>query len=57
MEHVEKHPKELHPVLKDFQHAVETNTRLRMLFETMFDQVPHKPQYQKDVTGAPQVRR
>lgn len=37
--HVDKHPKELLPVLKEFKEMVENDSRLFMLFESMFDQV------------------
>ena len=39
VEYVDQHPKPLHPVLKEFQDAVEKSTRLSMLFDLMFQQV------------------
>jgi hypothetical protein len=57
VEHVENNPKDLHPAINDFKHAVESDTRLTMLFASMFEQVPHKAPYQKDPTGTPQVSR
>lgn len=39
VDHVDKHPKELLPVLKEFKEMVENDSRLFMLFESMFDQV------------------
>jgi hypothetical protein len=39
MEHVESHPKPLHPVLVEFQDKVEGDTRLYMLFQAMFEEV------------------
>jgi hypothetical protein len=36
---VDENPKELDPVLKEFQTMVERDARLRMLFTAMFDQV------------------
>jgi phosphatidylserine decarboxylase len=39
IEHVDANPKELHPVLQEFQEMVEGDTRLYMLFELMFQQV------------------
>lgn len=41
IEHVDANPKELHPVLKEFQQMVEGDSRLYMLFELMFSQVRH----------------
>lgn len=51
VEHVDKNPKELEPVLKEFQQAVEDDPRLRMLFTLMFEQVSFADQvlsYQAD---------
>nr|KIR45183.1 phosphatidylserine decarboxylase [Cryptococcus bacillisporus CA1280] len=56
VEYVEKHPKPLHPVLKEFQDAVERSTRLSMLFQLMFKQIPHNKEYLKDAAGNSQVR-
>jgi phosphatidylserine decarboxylase len=39
IEHVDANPKDLHPVLQEFKEAVETDTRLYMLFELMLQQV------------------
>lgn len=43
VDHVDKHPKELLPVLKEFKEMVENDSRLFMLFESMFDQVRSSP--------------
>ncbi|KIR51564.1 phosphatidylserine decarboxylase [Cryptococcus gattii Ru294] len=56
VEYVEKHPKPLHPVLKEFQDAVEKSTRLSMLFQLMFKQIPYNKEYLKDAAGNSQVR-
>lgn len=40
IDHVEKNPKELHSVLKEFQGMVEGDSRLFMLFTEMFVQIP-----------------
>jgi phosphatidylserine decarboxylase len=39
MEHVDSHPKPLHPVLVEFKDKVERDTRLYMLFQAMFEEV------------------
>ena len=48
--------KALHPVIADFQHLIESDADIFMLFNQMFEQVPRKPPYNKDPTGKPQVR-
>lgn len=48
--------KSLHPVLEEFKALIEGDAQIYMLFHQMFKQVPHKPPYDKDPTGAPQVR-
>ena len=50
------HSRALHPVIADFQHLIESDPEVFMLFNQMFEQVPRKPPYNKDPTGAPQVR-
>lgn len=55
--HVDNNPKDLHPVLKDFQKEVENDARLYMLFNDMFAQIPNNKEYLKDPSGeVPQVR-
>lgn len=54
--HVENNPKELHPVLKEFKDLIEGETRLYLLFTSMFDQVPNKEPYSKDPGGKQQIR-
>lgn len=54
--HVENNPKELHPVLKEFKDLIEGETRLYLLFTSMFDQVPNKKPYSKDPGGQRQIR-
>ncbi|WP_291327997.1 phosphatidylserine decarboxylase family protein [Desulfovibrio sp. UCD-KL4C] len=44
------------PVLQEFKDLIESDPELFMLFTEMFNQVPHKPPYDKDPTGKPQVR-
>lgn len=52
----EKRPKPLHPIIEDLKALIEGDAEIYMLFHQMFEQVPHKPPYDKDPTGAPQVR-
>ncbi|OAG40044.1 hypothetical protein AYO21_05725 [Fonsecaea monophora] len=55
---VDQNPKDLHPVLVEFKELIENNTRVYMLFESMFEQVPKKEPYNNDPRGEghPQVR-
>ncbi|KAJ5605213.1 hypothetical protein N7510_010367 [Penicillium lagena] len=48
--------KPLHPVLQEFQHLIDTNTRVYMLLAGMFKEIPHKKPYAHDPTGRPQIR-
>jgi phosphatidylserine decarboxylase len=45
-----------HPVIAEFKEFIENNADMYMLFTQMFSQVPHKPPYDKDPSGKPQVR-
>ena len=56
IDHVDKNPKELHPVLQEFQELIEGDTRIYMLVTSMFDQVPSKKPYRQDPTGHKQIR-
>ena len=56
IDHVEKNPKNLHPVLKEFKELIEGDTRIYMLFSSMFEQIPSKKPYFKDPVGHRQVR-
>ncbi|KAL3478852.1 Phophatidylserine decarboxylase-domain-containing protein [Aspergillus californicus] len=47
---------ELHPVLKEFQRLIETNTRVYMLISSMFAEIPRNRQYGKDPTGCSEIR-
>lgn len=56
---VDRDPDEqLHPVLQEFQELIENNTRVWMLFSSMFEQIPNKKPYNDDPRGRhhPQVR-
>ena len=48
--------KQLLPVIAEFKDLIEGDPEVYMLFNLMFEQVPHKPPYNQDPTGAPQVR-
>lgn len=56
VDHVDQNPKDLHPVLKEFKELIEGNTRIYLLFSSMFDQIPKKHPYSKDPNGHRQVR-
>jgi phosphatidylserine decarboxylase len=49
--HVQDNPTDLHPVLKEFKDLIEQNTRVYLLVQSMFQQVPNKHPYNKDPTG------
>lgn len=53
---VSARPQPLHPVIDDLRTLIEGDAQVFMLFHQMFGQVPKKPPYDKDPTGAPQVR-
>ncbi len=53
---VAANPKPLHPVINDFKILIETDPEIFMYFHLMFTEVPHKPPYNKDPDGKPQVR-
>ena len=42
VEHVDKNPKDLNPVLKEFADMVKSSSKLRMLSEAMFEEIPHR---------------
>ncbi|EKG11070.1 Phosphatidylserine decarboxylase-related protein [Macrophomina phaseolina MS6] len=56
IDHVDKTPTDLHPVLQEFKELIEANTRIRMLVSSMFEQVPSKKPYSDDPTGHKQIR-
>ncbi|MCJ1474949.1 hypothetical protein MMC13_003609 [Lambiella insularis] len=56
VKHVEDNPKELHPVVTEFKDMIEGETRLYLLFTSMFQQIPSKHPYKKSPTGQRQVR-
>jgi phosphatidylserine decarboxylase len=56
LQDADNNPQHLHPVLKEFQHLIETTPRLFMLFESMFRDVPNKGRYTHQINGKPQIR-
>ncbi|OJJ96181.1 hypothetical protein ASPACDRAFT_125678 [Aspergillus aculeatus ATCC 16872] len=55
--HVDRNkPEELHPVLKEFQELIESNTRVYLLMAAMFGEIPRNRTYATDPTGCPQLR-
>ncbi|KAL1589179.1 hypothetical protein WHR41_02339 [Cladosporium halotolerans] len=51
IDHVDKNPKELHPVIQEFRDLIEHNTRIYLLVQSMFEQIPQKKPYNADPTG------
>jgi phosphatidylserine decarboxylase len=51
IEHVDKNPKALQPVLVEFQTLIETNSRVYNLVEAMFQQIPNKEPYNNNALG------
>lgn len=56
IKHVDSKEHALHPVLQEFKHLIETDTRVYMLIEGMLKEVPHKKPYGQDPTGHPEIR-
>merc|ERR1711939_183682 len=57
IKHVDENPKELDPVLVEFKEMVEKDTRLYMLFNAMFEDLPEGKKYTVEPDGVtPQVR-
>ncbi|KAJ3191868.1 hypothetical protein HK101_007334 [Irineochytrium annulatum] len=54
--HVEKNPKEFSPVIEEFEQLIEKIPRIYMYFTAMFDEIPAKKPYNKDVTGQRQIK-
>ncbi|KAJ3051441.1 hypothetical protein HK097_007540 [Rhizophlyctis rosea] len=51
IDHVAKNPTDLHPVLQEFKHLIESSTRVYLLFNAMFEEIPNKQPYNKDASG------
>jgi phosphatidylserine decarboxylase len=48
--------KDLHPVLQEFKELIEGNTRIYLLVNSMFEEIPTKKPYNQDPVGHKQVR-
>ena len=48
--------KPLHPVIAELRDFIESEPQVFMLFNQMFEQVPHRPPYDKNPSGKRQVR-
>ncbi len=53
---VQAAPPPLHPAVEPLARLIDRDPTVYMLFHQMLTQVPHKPPYEKDPTGEPQVR-
>ncbi len=53
---VDSNPVELHPVIEEFREFIESDATVYMLFNQMFNQVPHTKRFSDSPTGKPQVR-
>ena len=56
IQHVEQNPKDLHPVIQEFKKLIEENTRIYLLVNSMFEEVPSKKPYSQDPVGHKQVK-
>ena len=58
IDHVGQTPKELHPVVQEFKDLIEKNTRVWLLFSSMFEQIPNKEPCKNDPGrgGHPTIR-
>ena len=56
IKHVDKNPKDLHPVIKEFKDLIENNSRIYLLVNGMFEEIPSKKPYANDPVGHKQVR-
>ncbi|KAK5144199.1 hypothetical protein LTR04_001650 [Oleoguttula sp. CCFEE 6159] len=56
IEHMDSHPRDLHPVLKEFKDLVEGDTGTYLLFCSKFKQILKKKPYSKNPSGHRQVR-
>lgn len=56
VKHVDNNPKDFHPVVKEFQELIESNTRLYQLVTGMYDEIPKKKPYNKDPSGKMTIR-
>lgn len=55
--HTSQTPTPLHPVLQEFKHLIESNTRIYLLVSGMFQEIPKKSPYRdNDPAGQPVIR-
>ncbi|KAJ3188948.1 hypothetical protein HDU85_004664 [Gaertneriomyces sp. JEL0708] len=51
IDRVDKNPRAFHPVIQEFKDLIENNTRLYLLFNGMFEEIPRKQPYINDPSG------
>ncbi|KAH8928537.1 phosphatidylserine decarboxylase family protein [Atractiella rhizophila] len=59
LKHVESNPtppEKFDESIKGLKDLIENNTRIFMLFETMFSEIPNKAPYNRDPKGNPEIR-
>ncbi|KAF1832741.1 hypothetical protein BDW02DRAFT_554148 [Decorospora gaudefroyi] len=56
IDRVKQEPKELHPVLQEFKGLIEKESRIYLLVNQMFEEIPSKKPYKHDPAGHKQVR-
>ncbi|KAI0470828.1 Phophatidylserine decarboxylase-domain-containing protein [Xylariaceae sp. FL0804] len=57
VEHVDKHgKKQLSPVVQEFKEFIESDPRIYMYFNQMWEEIPQKKPYYQDPTGKRQIR-
>lgn len=54
--HVENNPKDYHPIIREFKDLIESETRLYIMFSSMFEELPKKKPYTSNPAGHRQVR-
>lgn len=56
LDHVDRNPTKFDPVIEELKDLIEDDTRLSLLVNSMFDQIPNKRPYAKNPAGEYQVR-
>jgi len=56
VDHVDNNGKKFVPVIQEFKEFIEGNTRIYLLFNSMFEEIPAKKPYCNDPTGHKQIR-
>ncbi|KAK5074972.1 hypothetical protein LTS08_005450 [Lithohypha guttulata] len=54
--HVDENPKDFHPAVRELEELIENNSRIHMLAQGMFDEIPDKHPYNKDPSGKMSIR-